>query len=200
MIQKEFLLREALEVKQHVVRFLRHPLVEIKQIPDWTWGRVIGLQIAVAATTGALTGLIEKKNSFSIIAGLMLAPILTMITLGISVLFFYYCFQIFAEKTVSARRLFTLVLFANIPQFIFQIAASYVPPITVVGIAFTAYLLLIGFVANFQIDKKLALKMIVTLSAIFFGLWAWDQASKSSRWEKSWSSDRIEAPEVELGK
>lgn len=200
MIQKEFLLREALEVKQHLVRFLRHPVTEIKNIPDWSWGRVLGLQVSLAAVTGALAGLVEKKISLSIIVGLFISPILTLITLGISTLFFYYCFQIFAEKTVSVRRLFTLILFASIPQYIFQIVSSYVPPITLVGMAFAAYLLLVGFVENFQIQKKMALKMIVTLYVLFFLIWFSDQASKMERWNRSWGPDRIEAPEVELGK
>jgi uncharacterized protein YacL len=200
MNQKAFFLREAREVKRHILQYLRHPIEEIKHIPDWSWPRVIGLQVILAGATGALTGLMEKKLLFSVVASLFVSPILTMIPLAIATLFFYYCFQIFAEKTVSLRCLFTLILFANIPQFIFQIVAVYVPAITVIGMAYTAYLLWIGFVANFQIDRKVAMKMIGTLYALFLAFWIWGQVSSSSRWERSWNSERVEAPEVELGK
>jgi hypothetical protein len=199
MSRKEKILREALETKQHLMRFLRHPMVEIKQIPDWSWERLISLQVIVAATTGTLAGLVEKKSTLSIVAGLFLSPILTMPTLGIATLFFYYCFQIFAHQTVSMRRLFTLILFASIPMFIFQIISGYVSLISMVGLAFAAYLLWIGFQSNFQIAKKLALQMIVTLYATFFLIWGYNVINTSSRWEKNWGSEKIEAPEVELG-
>jgi hypothetical protein len=66
--------------------------------------------------------------------------------------------------------------------------------------AYTAFLLWIGFVSNFQIDRKVALKMIGILYAIFFVFWIWGLVNSSSRWERSWNSEHIEAPEVELGK
>jgi hypothetical protein len=201
MSRKELFLSEALEIKRHLVQFLKHPMQEIKHIPDWPWGRLLALQISMAAVTGALAGLAERKTTFAIIAGLFLSPILTLITLGISTLFFYYCFQIFAGKTVAARSLFTVILFASIPQYIFQIISGYVPPITYVGMAFAAYLLWVGFIENFQLDRKLMLRLIVALYAILFILTAWNQIRSSPRWEKVMGSpDSYEAPEVELGK
>ena len=198
MSRKDLILNEILEVKNFLNKFLRHPMTEIKSVPDWHWYRLIGLHATLAAICGALTGLVEKKISFSIIAGLILTPILTMITLGVATLFFYYCFQIFVQKTVSVRKLATVIVLANIPQMILQVVSGYVPPITLVGMAFTALLLLVGFVENFQIDRKMAMRLIGGLYAIFIALWLWNQAS-SARFEKSWNSDRMEAPEVHLG-
>jgi len=199
MSRKEFLLNEALEVKKTLVQFLRHPMTEIKNVPDWHWPRIIGLHVVVTAFTAALTGLVEQKLSFSILFGLFLTPLFTLITFGIMTLFFYYCFQIFAERTISIRKLFTIILFASIPQLFLRIIEAYVPPITLVGMAFTALLLMVGFVENFLLPRKLIVRLIAILYAILFTIWIWDQIT-SSRMEKNWSHDRIEAPEVELGK
>lgn len=192
-------INEILDTKRVLLRFLRHPVREIRSLPDWDWRRILFLQISVTAFTGALAGLIDKKISLSILVGLFTMPLLTLISLSISTLFFYYCFQIFANLTVSLRKLFILILFANIPYFIFQVLAGYVPPITLVGLAFTAFLLLVGFVDSFRIEKKLAVRIIGSLYALIFCLWILEQVN-STRWEKNWNSDSYEAPEVELGK
>lgn len=200
MSHKDFLLNEALEVKRHVFHFLRHPLKEIKNIPHWGWPRVIALQISMAAITGALTGLVERKATFSIIAGLFLAPILTFIPIGISALFFYYCFQLFERKTVSFRHLFNVILFASIPLYIFKIVSSYAAVITMIALAFSSLLVVKGIIHNFQIERKRAIKMVLSLYILFFVMWTWDQSSTLSRFQKNWGSgDSMEAPEVELG-
>lgn len=195
----EKVIHEILDTKRVLLRFLRHPLHEIKNLPDWEWQRLIFLQVSVTAMSGALAGLIDKKISLSILVGLFTMPILTFISLTVCTLFFYYCFQIFANQTISLRKLFTVILFANIPYFIFQILAGLVPPITLVGLAFTAILLLVGFVETFGIDRKLAIRIIGGLYALILCMWIWEQIN-SSRWERNWNSDRYEAPEVELGK
>lgn len=199
MSRKEFFLNEVLQVKQTLFQFLRHPVQEIRHVPHWPWARVLGLLVAITAVIGAVTGLIERKLSFSIIAGLFLTPILTLITLSIMSLFFYYCFQIFAERTLSYRHLFTVILFASIPQFVLRVLEGYVPPIAMVGMAFTAFLLMVGFVENFQLPRKLVIRLIAVLYTILLALWLWEQATNSVM-VKNWSHDRVEAPEVELGK
>lgn len=194
----EEVLNEILDTKKVLFQFLRHPLIEIKNLPDWDWRRLLMLQGSVTAAAGALAGLIDKKISFSIIVGLITMPLLTLISLTVATLFFYYCFQIFANKTLPPRKLFTVILFANIPYFIFQILAGFVPPITLIGLAFTGILLLVGFVENFQIDRKLAIRIVGGLYALIFCVWILEQIN-SSRWEKAWNSDRYDAPEVQLG-
>lgn len=197
---QEKLLADFYDIKTHFIRFLRHPLQEIQALPNWHWEKLIAFQIFLAAASGALGGLLEKKYIVSLFFGLFISPILTLITLGIATLFFYYCFQIFLKLTVSLRTLFTLILFANIPQFIFQIISNLFPPITLFGIAFTAALLIIGFITHFNIEKKKATQLVVALYALFFAVWLTNQVANSDKFDRSWSPETIEAPEVNLGK
>ncbi|MEZ0392263.1 MAG: YIP1 family protein [Pseudobdellovibrionaceae bacterium] len=199
MNRKEQILNEAYEIKRTLIQFLRRPMSEIKRVPEWPWPRLLALEVIVAGLTGSLASLILQKSVVSAIFGFFFAPFVTLITLAIMTLFFYYSFQIFAEKIISPRQIFTVVLFASIPQLILRIIDGYVPPITLVGMAFTAFLMLVGFVENFQIQKKMAIRLIGVLYAILLTIWIWNQVS-SSRMESNWSHDRIEAPEVELGK
>jgi hypothetical protein len=199
MIRSEVLLNEALEIKRVLIQFLRHPMSEIKNTPDWEWPRVFILMAAVTSITGFLGGVIEQRFLWAFFSGIFLSPLLATVMLGVSTLFFYYSFQIFAEKTVSIRQLFTLILFANIPQFIFQMISGIFPPVTLVGMALTALLLLVGFVETFQMDRKLVIRLIGGLYALFFTLWLWDRIS-STQLEKKWGFERSQAPAVELGK
>lgn len=194
---KDQLRQEIIESKNVLLQFLRHPLVQMKQMPDWTWKRLFLVLIIIASGTGGLAGFLEKKIILSIIAGLILTPILTAIQITVASVFFYYLFQIFADKTVSFRQLFTVVLFAFIPQLVLNIAVGYVPPIALVGMLFTALLLIVGFVENFQLSRKLVLRMVAILYVIFFLIWIWGRIS-SSKLETTWH-EQNNAPEVHLG-
>lgn len=183
---------------QNLISFLKHPRDEISKLPDWSWTELLLVHVLITATTGALSGLVSK-SFLSLISGIILSPILTLITLSISALFFYYFFQIFARVTLPFRKLMTLILLANLPFFIFQIVAVLVPPMILVGLAFTAVLLVIGLIANFSLDKKLVVQTMMGIYALLFVVWIW------GRWdglqlETGWkNSSGLNAPEVRLG-
>jgi hypothetical protein len=158
---------------------------------------LLALYIATAAS-GAIAGLVSR-NVLRIIFGLTMVPIISGIMVAIASLFFYYTFQIFIEKTISFRQLFTVGLFANLPFFILNIAADYLPPISLFGFAFTAILLSIGLVENFSLPKKMVIRLLAILYIIFILVWAWGRWD-SMKVEKSFGKKEvIDAPEVRLG-
>ncbi|MNL35100.1 Yip1 domain protein [compost metagenome] len=120
--------------------------------------------------SGVLTGLVPP-NFFRIMSGVIISPIVAIVTTGIGSLFFYYYFQVYEKRTLPLRKIFTLILFANIPFFIFQVGSEIIPPITLVGFAFTAMLMAVGLTENFQMDKRRALRLVGILFAIVFILW-----------------------------
>jgi hypothetical protein len=196
---KDQLRQEFIESKNVILQFLRHPVAQMRQIPDWTWTRLLLVLIVLASGTGVLAGFLEKKIILSIIAGLIFTPIISGIYMLVASVFFYYLFQIFADKTVSFKHLFTVILFANIPQLLLNIVAGYLPPISLVGMLFTALLLSVGFVENFQLPKKMVLRMVAVLYVIFFVIWIWGRIS-NSKIDSTWHEQSTpQAPEVQLG-
>jgi hypothetical protein len=186
-----------LESKDVLVKYLKHPVQEIHHIPDWSWEHLLIFQAIITAATGLLAG-IASKSIFSILVQLIMTPILTLILIFVSCFFFYYAFQIFAEKTVPFRQLFQTVLFANIPFFIFQIGATYLSLLTMLGMAFTALILIVAFVEKFKLEKKIVMRMILGLYIIFFSIWLWGRFD-GSRMEKTWQKNKVEnIPEVKL--
>jgi len=159
---------------------------------------LIFVQVLVAAITGALSGLVGR-SFLGIISGAIFTPILTLITILVSSLFFYYTFQIFAGVTLPFRRIATVVFFATLPFFIFKILSDLVPPIVLIGLAFTSVILIVGFVENFRLPKKLVVRIILGVYVMIFLVWAWGRWD-SLRLERNWRPDTtLEAPEVHLG-
>jgi len=158
------------EVLNYIIRYLRHPLQQIAHLPDWSWTVLMITLIVVSMASGVLTGLVPP-NFFRIMSGVIISPIVAIVTTGIGSLFFYYYFQVYEKRTLPLRKIFTLILFANIPFFIFQVGSEIIPPITLVGFAFTAMLMAVGLTENFQMDKRRALRLVGILFAIVFILW-----------------------------
>ncbi|AFY01244.1 Yip1 family protein [Bdellovibrio bacteriovorus] len=162
------------EVVRYIINYLRHPVEKIKTLPDWNWPLLIMTLVALAIISGVLTGLVPP-NFFRIMGGIIVSPIVAAVTTFIGSLFIYYYFQVFEKRTCSLRKIFTLVLFANIPFFIFQVGSELLPPITLVGFAFTALLMAVGLTENFQMEKRRALRLVTILFAIVFIIWLWNR-------------------------
>ena len=197
---KQILNRQKLQsLSQSLIAFLRHPIREIPNVPDWSWAELITVQILVTSITGAIAGIIAR-NPLDILLGLIFRPIITLVTLLISSLFFYYFFQIFARQTLDFRKLTTVIFFASLPFFIFHILSGLIPPINLIGFAFTAVILVVGLVENFGLPKKLVLRSIAGVYIVIFLMWVWGRWD-SLQIETGWRGGSIEAeaPEVHLG-
>lgn len=160
-------------IKEHllfIVHYLRHPIQRIKSLPDWPWKELAMMFIIMSIGSGVLTGF-APPNVYVIAAGLFIAPIISIIMHGLFTLILYYYFQIFENKTHSFRALFTLVFFANIPFFIFQIGSEVVPPITLIGFLFTAFLLIVGLTENFKLPKAQSIRLVGIIFFIVFIVW-----------------------------
>ena len=184
------------EIAIYLFNFLKNPFQSIKTLPDWNWQILILTQILITSGTGALGGIFVSPLAF--LGGLFIVPILTLITVSITTLFFYYVIQIFYKKTYSFRQMFTLVFLANVPFFIFQILSPIVPIISLFGLAISGVLIGIGFMEHLQLEKKFVTRLIAGLFILFSLIWLWGHLD-SSKIEKTFKSKKYQAPEVKLG-
>ena len=151
--------------------FLKQPVKEIRSAPDWSWQQILTVHVFIM-------------------------PFLTAIMITISTLFFYYIFQIFGDRIIHFRKLLTVVLLANIPFFIFQIMSGLFPPITLFGLGFSALLLIVGLIDNFQLPRKFVIKLIAGIYVLFFIIYA---SSRINDLEWGKRNNSLNAPEVKLG-
>ncbi len=161
-------------VPRRILQFIKAPLVEISSLPGWSWKTLVVINLLLSGICGVIAGLIPW-NFYNVLSGIFFTPIISLAMLLTLTLFIFYFFQVFEKRTVSFERIFELVTFANIPFFIFQIGAYMVPPITVVALAFTGFLLVVGLTENFQLSKQRSIRLIGVLYSLVFIVWLWNK-------------------------
>lgn len=154
----------------YILIYLKNPLEGVRQLPNWSWSTLLVTTLIISMATGMLSGVLAGQF-LRIVAGATITPIIgiTLSLLGSLVIFYY--FQVFEMRTVSLQKLYTLMLFANLPFFIFQIASELIAPISLVGFAFTALLLVVGLTENFSLEKRKSIRLVAIFYAVFAILW-----------------------------
>jgi hypothetical protein len=165
-------------IAKYILQFLKHPLQEVAHLPTWSWKTSVWVQIVCAIISGFVAGL-TKPGFFSIMAGIIVTPFIAMLMVSVLTAFLYYYFQVFEKRTLPAQKLFTLAVLTSIPFFILQIASSLLPPITLVGFAFSAMLMTVGLTENFQMEKRRAIRLCAVLFAIVMLVWIANKVSLS---------------------
>ncbi len=157
-----------------VIHYLRNPLEGIKSLPNWSWQKLVICMTALSMISGVVSGFIPP-SFFRIVGGIILSPLVGLASGMVGSLLIYYYFQVFEKRTCSLRGLFTLILFANIPFFVFQTISELIPPITLIGFAFSAMLIAVGLTENFQMKKERAIRLAAILFGVIFLLWLWNR-------------------------
>lgn len=190
---------ELFEIKQILIPFLQKPVEGIKNLPDWGWRKLIIAQLLITISTGILGGFFHLSVA-SVLIGAIVVPLLTFLTLCITSLFFFYVFQIFTDKLIEFRRIFTVVFFANIPFFIFQTLSFIFPPISLIGLAIASLLLIVGFSESFQISKKFLIKLIAAIYILIATITIISYLQSHISMGKRNTRDGLDkVPEVKLG-
>lgn len=161
-------------IASYILQFLKHPIREITHLPDWPWKTLIWVQIALSMVSGILASL-AKPNVFGVLFGIIVMPIISTLMVSLLTAFLYYYFQVFEQRTAQASRLFTLSVFSSIPFFVLQVASPLIPPITLIGYAFSAMLLAVGLSENFQMEKRRAIRLAIILFSVVLLVWIGNQ-------------------------
>ncbi|MBC7457947.1 MAG: YIP1 family protein [Bdellovibrionaceae bacterium] len=155
---------------QFFANYVKHPVKFITEIPDWNLPSLFFIQISVSVISGLLTGLL-KMNFYRIANGIILMPIVSTISSLLLTALIYYYFQFVEEKTESFKKLFSLVIIASIPFYLFQIISEYFSPIALIGFSFTSALLVVGLNETFKVEKKRCYQIVGTLFALVLLTW-----------------------------
>lgn len=154
---------------QYLVALVKNPVQQIRTLPTIDWKTLIIFQFCLSLTSVILSNLLAP---FAIsILNVLVSLAAAVVATALVSLFFYYFFQILYNRTLDFIRVFTLVLFAHIPFAIFHLAAYFFPPADLIGIGLSAVLMIIGLVENFEIPKKVAIRLMIGVYSIFLIYW-----------------------------
>lgn len=162
------------DLPEFLKSFLPKPLDFMKSGFQMTWPAVFFLIAACAAISGTISGLISHRF-YDVLTGLFLFPITSLVSSLVFGFFIYYFFSLFRSTFLDFRRLMSVVVAAFIPYFLFHAVSAYLPPIDLLGFAFTGLLLIVGLVEQFSLERRICSRLVAGLGLVFFAAWSISQ-------------------------
>ncbi|MEK6627555.1 MAG: YIP1 family protein [Bdellovibrionota bacterium] len=153
-----------------LIDYIKHPVQKISHLPDWNWSSLFVVHILLSIVSGVLAGLL-KFNFYRVAFGLFLMPLVSTAAALTMSLFLYYYFQFIENRTENFRKIFTLVVLASIPFYLFQTISEYFSFVSIIGFAFASVLVIVGLCDNFSVEKKKAYKVVGVLFSLVLLTW-----------------------------
>jgi hypothetical protein len=172
--------KEAVLVLPH---FFKNPVQGMRMLPDWDWPEMLILEAAFSAACAFIGNLIAR-NLLGMITGIVIAPLATLIALGIGAGFFYYTFKFFFQRDIPYRQIYQTLVFASIPLILVGIISLLIPPIVLLGCVGMMLLLYIGFTDNFHLERPRIKKLLIGLTLLYAVSWAVALVRTTSRHER----------------
>jgi hypothetical protein len=158
--------------------FLRRPLQSLQSEGLWDYQRSLVFLALASILSGLLAGLIQRSVGHAIVSVVTL-PFLSAIAAVVIATLLYYVIHFVHQRQVDKALLFQVVAVSLFPFLIFRVVHSFVPPVTLLGLAATCALLIVGLTDRLQLPRRSMIKII----SIFFGLylvyWGVDQIKRS---------------------
>ena len=151
--------------------FVRNPVGTMKIPMRMSWPASLTLQIGFALLSGAVSGLVAH-SFLDFIAGLILFPLTSLVIGFIFTGFFFSFFSVFRTVYLDLHRLHSIVVLSLIPYFLLHIFSGFIPPMDLLGFALTAALLIVGLVEQFDLERKIVLTLVGTLTALYCVAWS----------------------------
>ena len=166
---------EIISLFKYLKDLVRNPVESIKRIPSIDFSSLLIFQFLLCAGSVVFSNLLAP---YAINIGTIIITIIaSFIGLSLTSLFFYYFFLILFGRELSFRSLFTLVLFAHIPFALFHLLYYYFPVADLMGMGFSAILMIVGLTENYNVPKKAATRLMSSLYAVFFIFWVFKTIS-----------------------
>lgn len=158
-------------LRRYLLLFARNPIEKIKHVPTFDWPHLIFFIGALAAISISLNGIVGQYFNFNMILAVLLFPVASIVVTFIMSGFFYYTFLFFLDKKIEFKSLVTVILFATIPYYIFEIAEPAFKAVRLIGLLFSSVLVIVGLVENFGLNKKFVIRLVGAAVVVYFILW-----------------------------
>ncbi len=160
-----------------LLQFAKNPVEGMKQLPDWDWPFLLTCQAIAGASAGVGAGIVGR-NFAQIFTGLVFVPISNALVTGVACGFFYYVFEYGFHRPARFHKIYTHLVFAQLPALAATILSPLVAPIWLLGIMATGFLLLVGFVHNLGQDRKSTFRMLSGIFAFLVVIWIFNSISQ----------------------
>jgi len=170
MQQENSLQHRLKKIIQFLPGFYANPIEKIKYAIRRDWLDILLIQVLVSLVSGILTGLVEQSLIF-LFWGIFFFPILAVILSFVFALVVHYSIIIFFEIQPSLRRTYHLVVLANLPFLLIRVASPILASVDILGFVLTTFLLSVGLIEDYRLDKQKVIKLMAALCAIVIMTW-----------------------------
>jgi hypothetical protein len=160
--------------------FLRSPVASIQRVPDWDFVNALLLLVLITIPSGILSGVISR-NVMTILWGIFLLPITTVIFTVMITAGFYYLFIALFRVKVDPTKLFLTVVLSAVPFLALRILVPVLPPLAPLGVALSGLLLTVGIAENFRLPRQHVMKLMGACFAVFFVFWIFQMIQSTGR-------------------
>lgn len=168
---KSLLKADFIETIQILPDYLRHPREMVVNHPRWDWPQILIFQIIVSVACGVLSNLLASRF-LALFFAIVIAPLASIFTVLVVTGFFFYTALLIWEKEVDFQKLYQTVLLCSLPLIFVQIVSGVFPPINLLGLLSTAYLLYWALTDNMYLPKKPVRNVLMFMAAACVLFWA----------------------------
>lgn len=153
--------------------FIRNPISTIQREESWDYQRSAVFLVLSSLLSAALAGIFQASVGHAIISFILL-PFISLAMAVMTSAILSYLIRFVHQRKLETERLFQLVVIAFFPFLIFRVFRSFAPPVTLIGLAATCALLIVGLSDRFQLPRKSVVKIISIFFALYLTYWGID--------------------------
>ena len=159
-----------IETIQILPDYLRHPRTMVINSPHWDWPQILVFQVIVSMICGVLSNLLASRF-LALFFAIVMAPLISIFTVLIITGFLFYTALFIWERELSFQKLYQTVLLCALPMIFVQIVSGVFPPINMLGLLFSGYLLYFGLIEPFQLPRKPVRNLLCFMGAACLAFW-----------------------------
>jgi len=153
--------------------FVRHPLQSVQAEPDWDYQRSAVSLVCASVLSALVAGIFQKSFGHTIVS-VVLLPFITLIMAAIVTFVLSYLVRFVHQRQLETEKVFQVVAIAFLPFLFFRIFRTFAPPVTLLGLAATCALLIVGLTDRFLLPRKSVIKIISIFFAVYLVYWGID--------------------------
>lgn len=159
-----------IETIQILPDYLRHPKEVAINSPRWDWPQIFIFQVMVSMICGVLSNLLASRF-FAMFFAVVVAPLSSIFIVMIFTGFLFYTALFIWEKELDFQKLYHKVLLCSLPLIFVQIVSGVFPPINLLGLLFSGYLIYWVLLECFYLPKKPVRNLLMFLGTVCVIFW-----------------------------
>ncbi|MBX7231892.1 MAG: hypothetical protein K1X29_07375 [Bdellovibrionales bacterium] len=161
------------EAGRVLLQYSYNPVEGMRNLPEWDWAFLLICQGLFAAGAGFLSGVVSK-SVIACVTGLVFVPLSNALISFVLSGVFYYLLLFNFKKTVPFIKIYTQLVFAQLPALVIFMLSPLLPHLMLLGPLASLWLLTVGFVYNFQVERLKIQKTLGLLYIVFVILWVFN--------------------------